>query len=387
MKGFDNMKKIVVIIILFFSFFNYVKGETYYGDYRLVDDAGSYIEELLKIETIKLYNTYKNNYIDMGYMLDNIDYIKDENDYKEEYININENELGDEYIKIKTNENKTTSIIINNLYKDLIINEIEIYNQDKKIYFDFLGPNKETLQKIKDTDLNTYTNLKDTNGAYITLYNSYKISDITIIIYTSNEPEYELKLTLSDTTQTITLHKNKDKHIITFSNSIENEIIYEYKGFKKIHRHFKEEKEILNNYVENGDNIILDDYIEISDYYVRDKLILKDNIIIESKFDKITDFIEYSSNKVNINCNIDYNVNGIYKCIFLLNDIYVERDVTVNILDLIEIQEEIIEQNINKKTENIIEKTEEIKVLNNNVNKEETKIKKINNNVQTKKSK
>ena len=50
------MKKIVVIIILFFSFFNYVKGETYYGDYRLVDDAGSYIEELLKIETINLFH-------------------------------------------------------------------------------------------------------------------------------------------------------------------------------------------------------------------------------------------------------------------------------------------------------------------------------------------
>jgi len=382
------MKKVVLIIILFFSFFNYVKGETYYGEYRLVSDIGSYTNDLLKIETTKLYNTYKNNYIDMGYMIDNSDYIKDENDYKEDYTNINENELGDEYIKIKTNDNKTTSIIIDDLDNDLLINEIEIYNQDKKIYFDFLGPNKEVLKKIKDTDLNTYINLKDTNGAYITLYNSYKISDITIMFYTSDIVDSELKLILSDTTPTITLHKNKNKHIITFNNDLEDEIIYEFKGFKKLYRYFKEEKEILNNYVETGDNIVLEDYIEINDYYIRDKLVLKDNIIIESKSDKITDFIEYSSNEVNINCNIDYSVNGIYNCSFLLNDIFVEKDVTVNILDINEISEEkielkeqenIVEEQKEKIIEQVIEEPEdEINELDNNI-KTEKKIKKLNN--------
>lgn len=323
------MKKILLFIILFFISFNYVNAETFYGEYRLVDDYSTYKDDLLKIENIKLYNTFKVNYIDMGYMLDNNEFIKDENDYKEEYISIDENEIGDEYIKVSSSENSTYMIQFKNFESSLKIYEVEIFYKDKKLPYGFIYGIDEKLFNITDNDYSTFIDSNEISNFYLNLYSRYNIKELNIKIYT-NELDSKFLLSLGDISTFITLHKNKNKHIITF-DSEDNSTIYEFKGFKNLYRYYKEEKEILNNYVDYGNNILLDDYIEFDIYYIRDKLILDDIMIINNQNQKIEDFIEYSSDKVNIECNIDYNVNGKYTCEYILNDISVKRDIIVNI--------------------------------------------------------
>lgn len=367
------MKKIVLFIILFFSFLNFVNGETYYGKFRLVDDIKEYKDDLLKIETFKLYNTYKTNYIDMGYMVENDIYIKDENDFKEEYTNVDVNDFDDEYINIKNNIEKVHYIIIYLLDSNVKINELEIYDKEQKLYYEFSSNSKE-LNKMKDNNLDTYADCSKTNGFYLRIFNSYKVSDLTIKIFTDDFVDYDLKLVLSNDESFITLHNNdKNVHIISFNNNekIEDKITYEYKGIKKLYKHYKEEKEPLNHYIESGENIILDDYIEISNYYVRDKIEIEDNIIINDLEQQVIDSIEYSSNNVDIKCDIDYEVNGIYTCDFILNDIYFRKNVIVDI----PVKEEIIENDT--LTKDTYVDNYEIKYEKVNNIKEEIKIEKL----------
>jgi len=373
------MKKILLIIILFFCFLNYIKAETFYGEYRLVDDIGEYKDDLLKIEKGKLYNTYKNKYIDMGYMLENNEYIKDENDYVEKYTNINKNDIGDEYIKLKS-INKNSYLLQFRVFKSYMkIYEVEIYYKNKKLSYGFINNPSSKLSNIVDNDYITYIDCAEIQNFYVNLYNHYNSSDITIIIYTDDDVDYNFLLSFGDYTTNITLHnKNKNKHIISFNNE-EVKINYEYMGFKKLYRYYKEEKEVLNNYVEYSNNILEDDYIEFDTYYVRDKLILNDIMIINNSEQKAEDFIEYSSDKVNVECTIDYNVNGKYICEYILNDISVKRNIIVNIPNVEEMKLNEIRNNVNnisKVIENNID-DKSVVLVNNDKNKIK-EIRKIN---------
>jgi len=373
------MKKILLIIILFFCFLNYIKAETFYGEYRLVDDIGEYKDDLLKIEKVKLYNTYKNKYIDMGYMLENNEYIKDENDYVEKYTNINKNDIGDEYIKLKS-INKNSYLLQFRVFKSYMkIYEVEIYYKNKKLSYGFINNPSSKLSNIVDNDYITYIDCAEIQNFYVNLYNHYNSSDITIIIYTDDDVDYNFLLSFGDYTTNITLHnKNKNKNIISFNNE-EVKINYEYMGFKKLYRYYKEEKEVLNNYVEYSNNILEDDYIEFDTYYVRDKLILNDIMIINNSEQKAEDFIEYSSDKVNVECTIDYNVNGKYICEYILNDISVKRNIIVNIPNVEEMKLNEIRNNVNnisKVIENNID-DKSVVLVNNDKNKIK-EIRKIN---------
>ena len=329
------MKKILIILIAFFVFIKNINAETIYGEYRKVSDFGNYNSDTLKIDNYKLYNTYENKYTNMGYMLENDEYIKDENDSIEDYVIVNDDLYSDEYINIDYNTKSSFRINFNNL-SDLKINEIEIYKNNKLMGYGFTNDDREGLNYLYDRNYETYLDCSTKNYISINMYYNYDIEDITLIIYTKEPNDYSIKLGVLNENKEITLHNSKsNKHIITF-NYIDNPLIdkkinYEYKGIRTLYKYYKEENILLNNYIKTGDNILLDDYIEVSDYYIRDKLVLKDEIIIKNYNTKITDFIEYSTNNVNINCNIDYLINGIYNCEFILNDIRVNKEVLVDI--------------------------------------------------------
>ena len=80
------MKKILFIVVCLFIFNLQIYAETYYGDYYLVGHEEMDLSDVVKKEEIKLYNTYKLEKIDMGYMLENDLYNKDLNDFKEEFV-------------------------------------------------------------------------------------------------------------------------------------------------------------------------------------------------------------------------------------------------------------------------------------------------------------
>ncbi len=116
--------------------------------------------------------------------------------------------------------------------------------------------------------------------------------------------------------------------------------------------------------VKNIDNLNNDEYLIIKDiYFKRDKLVLKDNIEINNSNTKIIDFIEYSSGIVMLDCNVKYNTNGLYYCIFKLNDIVVKKDVLVNIDNYIKQENNIIKLSSNKVVKTKIKNNNYIKYI------------------------
>lgn len=368
--------KIIILVVIFLSFYKNVNAETFYGEYRKVDDLGTYTNDSVKIVNYKLYNTYKTEYVDLGYLEKNEYYISDEKDYIENLVNVNVEEESDEYIKIKTNTEKTFMVYFYNIPNDLKIYEIELYIKDMNNCYGYMDSVKTGLNYINDNNYSTYIDNAIKENFGINLYHNYLVDEITLIIHTNEIGPNTLDIQVHNERINITL-QNKNKHIITFKNEKDTnkeKVTYEYKALKKLYKSYKEEKIKLNNYVNSGNNILLDDYIELKEYYVRDKLILKDNLLIFNKDTKMNNFIEYSTDKVNINCNIDYKVNGIYNCEFILNDIIVSKEIIVNLP-----REEIKEnQKINTDTKiQSIEETysdkKQIIYQNNNIDKKELK--------------
>ena len=70
-----KMKKIILFISLIL-FIRNVDAETFYGTYYKVDNIYNEPTDEIKKEEYKLYNTYKINFIDLGYLQENNEYVK-----------------------------------------------------------------------------------------------------------------------------------------------------------------------------------------------------------------------------------------------------------------------------------------------------------------------
>ena len=343
------MKKIILFISLIL-FIKSVDAETFYGEYYKVDEIYNDPLDEIKIEENKLYNTYKINYRDLGYLEENDIYIKDENDYIEQIINSSEEDINsDEYITISTLSLERNTIFLGEVSNNFKVSEIEVYYKGEKINYEINNEHLyKDIEKIKDNNLTTfYENNRLNNNLVLNLKEFYPSIDLKVIIYTEENSFMSFKLYI-DNKIPIELGKNK-KHIINFINdksSIDAE--YNYLLNKKVYRYYEEEKIPQNIYVKDGENILLDDYIIESVYYRRDKLILNDNLVITNEKQDINDFIEYSNGDIILNNNIDYTKNGIYQCEFILNNLKVEKDIVVDIKDKVE----TIKSN-NKITKNI----------------------------------
>lgn len=367
------LKIVVVSISVIFSFLINVNAETIYGEYYRVDELNNVFSDELKIESYKVYNTYHLEYEDMGYLLDNIIYIKDENDYIEEDL-ISDNCLEDNlnYIDIYTSIMKTKKITLSELKKSLKIREIEIYYKDIQLNYEIndLEYFDQNILKLNDGNFDDFYRHNSPRYIELVLDDVYEMKDLSIVIYGDINTETKFKLYLDKIVQ-IDLNKNIDnRYIIKFRNDINDDEI-KYSCLNKIrkYRYYKENIILDNNYVLDGDNLLLDDFKIINNYYKRDKLVLNNELVIDNKNKLIDDFIEYSSGEVFTDCNIDYDLNGKYNCLFKLNDIEVEKEVLVNIED--ELVENVVRNN-NEISSIYLNET-------NSYNSEDTNIKNINN--------
>ena len=354
---------VVVIILLLITLLN-VKADTYYGNYYLVEeyeDNNNFEADELLIEEVKLYNTYKEEYIDMGYLEDNEEYLKDENDFIEEYIIFdNYIEYSDEYVDIGINNNVLLNINLIDIVDKIKINEIEVYSEEisesKKISYKVNVTNLNNIKNLYDKDLNTYAeSVKDDSYLYIVLNNKYPANNLILVIYTD---DIDTNISFKNIIVNDSIKLRGNKHIITFKNDMED-ISYKYGKNINKYKYYKMNKVSTNNYVEKGENLILEDYLTKYNYYKRDKLVLKDEIILNNINMNIKDFIEKASGEVITNCNIDYNINGEYYCNFKLNDINVDKKVILDIplLEVNNQNESIVENN------NMIEMTEKVEVI------------------------
>lgn len=357
------MKKIILILSLII-FAKNVNAETFYGNYYKVEQLENEQTDEIKIDSYKTYNTYEIIYKDLGYLEENQLYIKDENDYIEEMVDTTKDNIyGDEYIIISTLSLKRNTIFFGNIDTNFKISEIEIYYKDKKI--DYMVNDENLYPNINDNDLNTIFENKRSNGNLVLRLNEfYDSKDLKVILYTPENSHSTFKIYLENKVP-IEINNSK-KHIITFNNEESSiEALYEYKEINRLYKYYDEQKNIKNIYVQNGENLLLDDYKIINIFYKRDKLILSDSLKINTKEQDINSFILYSSNNVITNHNVDYTKNGVYKCEFILNDIKVTKDIIVDIKENNAFEEIISKEN--NAIEEIISK-ENIKTINNKTN-------------------
>ena len=258
------MKKYFLFLMLLLS------SNVYAGEFKKIDGT-CIISDYCKVEEIKKYNTFSINYIDKGYLDDNDLYIKDESDFIEEE--------GTEFIHIHTYVKEDNKIVFSFLPTDLKIYELEIYYNDELInYSPRIAVDVIKSERLYDKDLETYY-LHRNNQSFFVVYldDTYILEDIKIRFYTKQQDNKIFSFSYKDF---IMIDNSIDRwHEFTFSSDVTGETEYRIEKNKK-YRYYEEEKIINNEYVLDGDNIILDDYITQYIYYMKEET----NEIIEDSF-------------------------------------------------------------------------------------------------------
>ena len=262
------------------------------NEYHKIEGTCIESENCIK-EEIKKYNTYSIKYIDMGYMEENDDYIKDDNDFIIEE--------GNEFITLH-NTSKKVSELYFSLNTDIKIYEIEIYSKEKLIFYTpRLNFYVQFSNNLYDKNLDTYYIHGNKHILLqLDLDNEYDIEDLVIKLYTKTEENSTIRI--NSTSNNIYLDNSIDRwHIINFKND-EIDIVEQVIDNKIKYRYYKEEKIINNIYVEDGDNLIKDDYIIDYIYYAKDDECDEDDDIEDAYInnEEENDSNEYISNDIDI---------------------------------------------------------------------------------------
>lgn len=410
-------KKILWLVFLFPLFLCGVNAETFYSDYRQVDDV---LEEsdMVKKESKKLYRYYELKNVTEKKLYDGTIENNCENktgSWQENRINhvsvINE-EVKNTYEYIIANGARYIHLTnLNGSYGALRITELEMFYKGNEINYKY-----ECSGCLEGFDKYIHNGIWNENESYIKnggsliidLGDVYPVHLIDIVFYLFD-------LGNSPKTYTIGFSNNKkDVYSITnrelnfsdihWSNSKEIlENVYTLE--KEDYRTTKETEEVIKNDFVMGSFILktkyrytqkwcdynktikeyYDDYFSekpsksaIKDeefitkniYYYRDKLELKDNLVITSKEQKLDDFVLYSSTDYNLTSDIDLNKNGKYTLFLETPYNKFSKEVIVEIKDNIikEKQDEI--DDLNKQIENIKNDYEKkLEEINNKLNK------------------
>ena len=318
------MKRILIGIIVFLSFVNFVNAKVYYGDYYQVSSK----EKESDVFNIKKYMIHKEkifNNIDMGYLEDNNYYIKDLNDYIYSYEDNKDSDIY--YVNNNILDKTTNKITLSNIGQYLKIYEIEVYYKNKLLKFNYDIYHIFDKQYIFDNKIDdNYAEvflLDNEINIYLDKY--YDINDLSIVLYSREL----LNNTFCSMKVNDDIFKHKIDSYITvfkFNSNIVN-------GNKKVVKKYRYYNQIIEDKYETIDydftKINDENYEVYEEYYKRDKLELADDIIIDDN-QSLYDFIIYSSGNVNISCNKELSENDIYSCIYTLNNIKVEKDIIVN---------------------------------------------------------
>ena len=327
-------KKIILFILLLIP--NYIYAKTYYSDYERVNSVDGLDSDLYYIEEKYLYNTYEEEFIDKGYLEENDEYIKDLDDYQEL--------IKEENIVFHTTSKKTKYIPLLFLDGNYKIYEIEVYVNGEKIDYETNDANmlRSYTRFLNDNDYTTFYLHKNPN-AYLDLIlgNSYSTEDIVVKIYAEEYDDIRVQLSLVGITSFILHNGFKGYHNISFitETDVSNKIDYTYEK-EYLYRYYERIIKPTGIYLSEGSNLLSDDYTIEYEFYKRDKLVLDDEIVINSEYYNIDDYIKYSSDTVTYDCNINIEENGVYYCTFTLNNLVIKEYVTVSIDSIIDSYEE-----------------------------------------------
>ncbi|HPF83375.1 MAG TPA: hypothetical protein PLV83_04355 [Bacilli bacterium] len=395
------MKKLIFFLsLLLFSF--RVNAMEYYSNYGEFSDYQKDVvvkDDLTLVEKTKMYQLYKEN-ISYEYLenslfketgntkvektnwVDDISLLEKDKEvekcYEYSYNPIKEynyivfTNASDETFKISKLEfydNKTNKVYYT--HENVILNPNDVFHLDldKKYSLDdtnlrinIVGYNSSRHIKTKiylaiDYDIFDYGNYLTTLEGYDNV--DYKIDDFR---------KYK---NIFDTTKTINDCFNKLRTNISEYNT-------KYRNIINLKEHEIINKEYIDEYAKKDTDIYKIDsskYIYLYRYKKRDKVIISDDIVINSNDKNLKDFILYSSiniDDIKIIDNIDYTKNGTYEVKYILPFKEVIKEVLVDIKD----NEEELE-NIKDLKEEKLEVINTNNDLNNSINndlndKEET---------------
>ena len=335
------MKKIFLLLLLIP---NIVFASETYTEYKeFIKGTNEYLEEsdTLKREEYKIYNTYK-EIIEEYYLPldeDSKSYEIDYNDYTyNQKLSEQKSKNGVSYqTKCFDNNLEIKNIHLSNFINRLKISEIEINTKNDTNYMLNITHQIGKKEYLQDKEL--YENYLETGSKTnieIIFFDKIKLSDLEIKLYMPtqkttettfemiinkwlDEISYMVSIKLDEKTNLITItfdkeYENflKENEFYTtnscFSYYIEEIILYKHK------------KTILkptNIYLplNNTDNFILNDYKVKYNYYKREKIELKDFIVLKNNLFNIKDYLISSTipiNELTIIDNIDYSKSGTY---------------------------------------------------------------------------
>jgi hypothetical protein len=345
------MKRLWLLILTVIPFVNVNAISTYYSDYRdykLGTEEVLELDDTLKKEDYRVYNTQVLVKQDLGYVPDNscpyhytdnikvhytvkprgidmtkkwyqsID-IKDGMIYKISFLNILDNTVIE--MRIFNNNTQIRATTSNDLGE---INNI-VDNDD--FTFAQLFPNETyefSFEPLPARNLRVeFISLEKMSGIFTFYY-----TDGTIDIRRIYADEFDVKDTgyLNEIIPIVGYMNGT-----SYANSYEKDetLLYHcYDMVKESTGIYKKEDE----YDRSNEYIDVDDYKDLHDYYIRDKVKISDKQITSNNFN-LKDLVTYSTvENFRIEDNIDYSTNGVYPVKFIFNDDFiVEKDVKVNI--------------------------------------------------------
>ena len=221
----------------------------------------------------------------------------------------------------------SVSIDLGNYYKiEQIDFDLYLYDvgYDPKIY-GIAFSRDNSLDKIYSRAvLYTYFTYNDFNDI---VPFKYSINDMAM-----SNPEYY------DWIESTTLIKPSKTRLSRSYNMYRyQDVLYHYYNLNKVYS---------NNYLVNPTEeypFITNDY---KDYYrkqSRNKVVIDEPLVINSKETDVNSFILESSTDVLVESNVDYNINGEYTISYIIDDLKIEKKILVDIAEN-NIQEPIVEE-------------------------------------------
>lgn len=403
------MKKIFLLLFGLIYAVN-VDAKTYYSDYTEFKESDIKIEksDIVDTKVEEKYLIYKENKIEAFYPsymeitdMNKLDETKIEtsnwlDEKPQELIgrNIITKELYEYQNMKKIRYIKLTDLI--NEKENIDLTEVRIYNKTTRLNYDIKN-DIENIDIIKDDDLTNYITLDNDTEIIIDLKENVDINDLTVTVHFHINQDTKLYFTIN-------LYGEEFENIYAQRKLISSvETWYaEYPFYSSNKAHFKlveplyEEKELSEQEIKQTSfNIVnlvtkyktedlyikyekiereyLDDYYlePLEDYnldletkkefyYIRtrDKVEIKDELIIDNYDDKLEDFIISTTiDNIKITSNMDYYVNGEYDINFILPFKTIKEKLKVNIADnyikALEVQNNYLKE-LEKENNNLI---------------------------------
>ena len=345
------MKRLWLLILTVIPFVNVNAISTYYSDYRdykLGTEEVLELDDTLKKEDYRVYNTQVLVKQELGYVPENSCQYKYPDDIK---VNYTVKPRGTDksqkwYQSIDIKDGMIYKISFLNVLNNTV-SEIRVFNIDTQIRAttsNVLGG----INNIVDNNNSTYAQLFP-NETYefsfeplqaknlkVQFISVEKLSGVFTFYYTDGTTDTR-KIYANEFDVRDTSYLNEIVPIVgymngtSYANSYEKDetiLFHCYKMVKESTGIYKKEDE----YDRGNEYIDVNDYKDLHDYYIRDKVKISDKQITSNNFN-LKDLVTYSTvDNFRIEDNIDYSTNGIYPVKFIFNDDFiVEKEVKINI--------------------------------------------------------